>query len=104
MENEEQDPDSILAFYRKLVALRKEEPVISDGRIDFEVEVPYGVIAYTRSYEETQLFVWANLTGDEKTVRIPESGKLFLSNYGMEGDIPAGEVLLKPYELLVIKK
>ena len=104
VENEEQDPDSILAFYRKLVALRKEEPVISDGRIDFEVEVPYGVIAYTRSYEETQLFVWANLTGDEKTVRIPESGKLFLSNYGMEGDIPAGEVLLKPYELLVIKK
>ena len=34
-EAEEQDADSVLAYYRKLVALRKEYPVIQEGAIEF---------------------------------------------------------------------
>ena len=34
-EAEEKDDDSILNFYKKLIALRKEMPVISEGKIQF---------------------------------------------------------------------
>ena len=47
-EAEEQDADSVLAYYRKLVALRKEYPVIQEGAIEFLYREVPGLLAYQR--------------------------------------------------------
>lgn len=35
VQEEEKDQNSVLSFYKKLISLRKEKKVISDGKIEF---------------------------------------------------------------------
>lgn len=62
VEIEEKDPDSILSYYKKLITLRKEMPIIAKGRIHFLEEVPEAVLGYEREYEGQKLLVFCNLT------------------------------------------
>ncbi len=98
---EEKDEDSILAFYKNLVRLRKENTVISEGSIRF-LDTPASLLAYEREYEGTRLLVLCNLT--REPLALPENHgsrkgwTKFLGNYeGMEER-------LRPYEVLVLKK
>lgn len=63
--DEGEDPDSILNYYKKLIALRKEYSVISEGEIEFIYREHPQVLAYRRREEKTgqDLVVLANLTG-----------------------------------------
>lgn len=63
--DEGEDPDSILNYYKKLIALRKEYSVISEGEIEFIYREHPQVLAYRRKEEKTgqDLVVLANLTG-----------------------------------------
>ena len=47
-EAEEKESDSILNFYKKLIRLRKELPVIANGTVRFLNEESEGVIGYVR--------------------------------------------------------
>ena len=49
--------DIILNFYKKLIQLRKELPVIANGTIQFLDEESEGVIGYVRELEGTKLVV-----------------------------------------------
>lgn len=53
--------DTILNFYKKLIQLRKELPVIANGTIQFLDEESEGVIGYVRELEGTKLVVLCNL-------------------------------------------
>ncbi|MEA5456697.1 alpha-glucosidase [Sinomonas sp. JGH33] len=57
--------DSVFAFYRRLIQLRHELPVIAHG--DFTMLLPddESVYAFTRSHEGTELLVLGNFTGRE---------------------------------------
>jgi len=48
VENQKHDSDSVHAFYKRLIALRKEKKVISQGRIAFLEEDNPDVLAYER--------------------------------------------------------
>jgi glycosidase len=54
------DPDSVLAHYRRLIALRHTEPVVVDG--DFTMLLPQDerVYAFTRGLDGTTLLVLGN--------------------------------------------
>ncbi len=58
------DPGSVWAHYRRLIALRHEDPVVVQG--DFRMLLPDdpAVFAYTREAEGTRLLVVANLSDD----------------------------------------
>lgn len=121
VEAELKDDDSILNFYKRLIALRKEMPVISEGDISFDMEVPDPVICYSRKLQDKILVIYGNMSSEEVTVKLSEEQRrrlsgsgVILSNYKKEGGEKIYEetdrirtdsmIVLRPYELLVLGK
>ena len=101
-EAEEKESDSILNFYKKLIQLRKEMPVIANGSIQFLYEESEGVIGYVRELEGTKLVVLCNLCEEEnKAAWQSEWGayELLLGNYS-DGKVDG---TLRPYECKVMR-
>ena len=97
------DPDSIYSYYKELVALRKREPVISEGKIQFLYKEDADLLAYCRWNDTEEALVVCNLTGHEAPVALPEgwdSAVQLLGNY----PAPAARASLRPYECWVLKK
>ena len=94
-----EDPNSILAFYRSIIALRKQHSIIVYG--DFTDLLPKHrrIYAYRRILGDAVLTVLCNFSA--KTTKIPRlpgsgGGQLILANY------PAGAAdVLRPYEAQV---
>ena len=82
-EEASEDPDSILAFYKKLIALRKEYDIIADGSFE-AIETPDNMFAYRRRLGTQTLTVVCNLTGDETELRMIPEGDLLICNYKNE--------------------
>ena len=96
-EAEESDPDSILNYYRKLVALRKEHRVISEGGIEFLDTGSEKVLAYERRLGDERLVVFCNFSGEDQTVTgIVLKGEVLIGNYS------GSHRMMKPYEALVM--
>lgn len=84
VEAQEQDTDSILHYYRKLIALRKRYKVIQDGSIQFLYQKQEEVFAYQRIWEGQKLLVLNNLSGREVVLQegVAVAGcRCLLSNY-----------------------
>lgn len=101
VENEMQGP--IFTFYQKLIALRKELPIIAEGSYRPVYEDSQQVYAFERQLGDERLLVLNNFYPDPITIDIlPEyqNGEVLLSNY--EEDQTAEVVTLRPYESLAI--
>ena len=99
VETEEGDEDSILAYYKKLVQLRKDHEIIADGDIHFLETGTDDVIAYERTLGEEKLTVYCNLRGTEVPNAYSAKGDILICNYAVE-DVT--DSTLKPYEARVI--
>ncbi|MEE1108776.1 MAG: alpha,alpha-phosphotrehalase [Lachnospiraceae bacterium] len=99
--SEEQDPDSILAFYKMLVQFRKDSEIVADGEIRFLDTGTDDVIAYERTLKGEKLTVVCSMRGFDvpaPAVAGLEGRRLLISNY-----VNAGETgVLRPYEARVI--
>ena len=101
VENEMQGP--IFTFYQKLIALRKELPIIAEGSYRPVYEDSQQVYAFERQLGDEKLLVLNNFYPDPITIDIlPEyqNGEVLLSNY--EENQTAEVVTLRPYESLAI--
>ena len=101
VENEMQGP--IFTFYQKLIALRKELPIIAEGSYRPVYEDSQQVYAFERQLGIEKLLVLNNFYPDPITIDIlPEyqNGEVLLSNY--EEAQTAAVVTLRPYESLAI--
>lgn len=95
-QNQINDTDSVFHCYKKLIQLRKEYPVFTDGRFQLLLENDENIFAYTRTNEDSQLLVVCNFY--DKTLAYPfqkpdESMNLLISNYK-----DVSETMLRPYE------
>ena len=99
--SEEQDPDSILAFYKMLVQFRKDSEIVADGEIRFLDTGTDDVIAYERTLKGEKLTVVCSMRGFDvpaPAVAGLEGRKVLISNY-----VNAGETgVLRPCEARVI--
>ena len=96
-ESEESDPDSILSYYRQLVQLRKDYPIIADGDVRFLETGNENVIAYERTFGGESLTVICNFSGnDEKISGIDVKGRVLIGNWS------GSHKIMKPYEVLAI--
>ena len=100
---QEKDPNSVLNYYRYLVALRKREDVIWNGNYEEILPERLDVIAYSRDNGQKKLTVITNFTGE--TVDFPaeileNAGKPEIGNYS---DWPSGGKL-RPYEAVMYLK
>ncbi len=96
--------DSILAYYKKLIALRKDSRlhdvwVQGDFRkASLEVE---GVIAYKRSSSKGTIHVYCNFTGEEQVCQLEQKPvSILLSNYE-ETAFLRKTLVLAPYQAVV---
>lgn len=95
------EPDSIFQYYKELVKLRKELPVIQKGSVTHLLREDKEILAYKREYQGKELYVFCNFFDGEVKVpySIPEDCKSILSNYGEE--ISPKELVLRPYEAVM---
>ena len=101
VENEIQGP--IFTFYQKLIALRKELPIIAEGSYRPVYEDSQQVYAFERQLGDEKLLVLNNFYPDPITIDIlPEyqNGEVLLSNYEEAQTVEV--VTLRPYESLAI--
>lgn len=105
VENQWNDPASVLSFYRDMINLRKAEDVFVYGAYDLILEEDTKVYGYTRTLEDKVAVVLCNLSAEEAAVDLDTlnvtSSDLRLQNYEVEEHNDTSEMTLKPYETRV---
>ena len=97
VKRQEDDPGSVLSYYRQLIAFRNGSRVLQEG--DFtELYRKNGVYAYRRTCDGEALTVVISLAEGER--KNPASGEVVYSNYGRE----TAPARLAPYEALVLRE
>lgn len=99
------DKDSIFYYYQKLIRLRKEEPVLTEGKTVPLMEEDEKVFAYIREAEEADLLVLGNFTEETAAYQAPDAFRgqeTLISNYADEGEFG----LLRPFEakMVIVRK
>lgn len=119
VEAQQKDSDSILAFYKRLIAMRKMYPVIAKGEISFLETKTDMVLAYQRVLGEQQIVVICNLDRKKQNIKVDKKWnnyKLLLENdtlrdknYGMSFGDEGREIVfeeeiytMEPYEFMVL--
>ncbi len=69
----EADPDSVFHHYRRLIALRHDEPAVAEGDLTMLLPDDPAVYAYVRSHDGTELLVVANLSGAPVVAAVPDA-------------------------------
>ncbi|NBH71932.1 alpha,alpha-phosphotrehalase [Clostridiaceae bacterium] len=110
VEAQQKDDGSILAFYKKLIAMRKEYPVIAKGEISFLETGTDMVLAYQRKLGKQQMAVFCNMGGTKQ--RIKMSGEwsrypVLMRNYCLSAEngkpnLEKGTYTMEPFELVVL--
>lgn len=97
----------VFAFYQKLIALRKQEAVISAGGFREILPDDQQVFAYVRELDGEKLVVFNNFYGKEAVISVPsdlqECGQILLDNYQRELSCLPSELSLRPYESLAFR-
>ncbi len=96
------DEESVFYFYKNLIRLRKEHPVIIHGDYRLLLEEDENLYVYTRSYRGTTLLLAANFSKETCEMNIPDDlsgGKLLVHNYGDAGRQLEKQSSMRPYEV-----
>lgn len=100
----------IFDYYQKLIKLRKQEELISDGHIKMFLKDDPQIFAYERYLNDSdeKLLVFTNFYGKEHTTALPKqyqnkAYQVLLGNYGQKDGHLGEQITLKPYEALAIK-
>jgi len=93
-EAEMADPHSVRAYFKELIRLRKELPVIQIGDVHFLDTPSDKVIAYERTLGNTRVLVQCNFSGEEQPALPTESGEILVGNY----EEPRTGDVLRPWE------
>lgn len=97
---EENDPNSCLKYFRKVVKLRKENPVLVYGKYTLLDKGNPDVYAYSRELNGTKCLILLNFKNQPARVQTGidlSKAKLLVGNY----ETPSDGETLQPYEALV---
>ena len=105
VEAEEADPDSLLNFYRKLIAFRKSDPIVRCGTYTELLPQSPNFYVYSREFEGRKLLVIASLVEKETYFTCPEGftltdGELIFKNHDLNV-VVNNAFTARPYELRV---
>ena len=100
VETESGDPAAMLHLYRRLLALRRERPVLSAGSIE-DVKAESGVLSYVRCHEGKRITMFLNMTGEERWMECAP-GKVLLSSFLDRENMVVGWIELRRNEAVVI--
>lgn len=102
------DPDSVLHHYRRLIDLRRREPLIQQGVYRALLQDHLQVWAYLREGHGERLLVLNNFYGSSCEIQLPEGvinaaneQRLLISNYP-DCPLRTSTMVLRPYESFVL--
>ncbi|MBA2369854.1 MAG: maltose alpha-D-glucosyltransferase [Candidatus Protochlamydia sp.] len=75
VENQEQNPSSLLSWIKKIIAIRKSYAAFGSGALEFVHSNNYKVLAFTRTIDEEIILVVTNLS------RFPQAAELDLTKF-----------------------
>jgi len=109
---ESRDPESILNFYKRLIALRRSEPALRDGGYVVVNRDNEHVLSYLRKNPGggDSVLVALNMSAEAQSVRFDlggegvmgGSGRLLVPLAGKQSTVPLSRVTLPPFGVLVL--
>lgn len=101
----EEEHGRILPFYRRLIQLRKEHPVIAEGDVaSFALDHRH-IFGYLRGHDGVRLLVLTNFYAVPASVELPEEfvgAGVLIGNYPDAAPPVRAQLELRPYEALVL--
>jgi alpha-glucosidase len=105
VETEKSDDNSILNYYRRLLALRHTNPVLLEGAYTALNETDPGVLSYARTYQGHSVFVVLNITGSPRKVTLDlaakglegKSASTLLSSFDAPNQVDLSAISLEPF-------
>jgi len=97
------DPKSILNHFRKMVKLRKDNPVLVYGQYQILQESHSEIYAYTRTLDEQQVLVLLNFSKKQASITLEETtntGTLLINNYDRLY-AKEGQITLQPFQAII---
>ncbi|MBO8177679.1 MAG: alpha-glucosidase [Bacillus sp. (in: Bacteria)] len=99
-----EDSNSVLHYYRKLIQLRKQHPIVVYGSFELLEENDEQLFVYRRRYENEHLLVIGNVSnhplGYTYPDNVPAEKTLWISNYPVSEE-RTGAIILRPWEVRV---
>ncbi len=95
------DQNSIFYYYKKLIRLRKEEPILIYGTFELLCPEDEHVFAYAREWKGKKWLVAGNFYEKPACFDYPGKGRVLLSNYEQESETRLEQVKLRPYEAAI---
>ena len=105
------EPNSLLSFYRQLLALRHKEPALLEGSLVVLNENDPNVLTYLRRYKDEAILVVLNMSASEQKVRFDLSPlgfaaprlNILLANFHRPLAGMTDELSMEPYSALIAK-
>ena len=103
--NQQNDHNSVLNHFRKMVALRKDNLLLVYGEYEIIQEEHPTIYAYSRTLDDEQMKILLNFSESESSISLPNfdhSKKVLINNYN-EFSVDKNTITLKPYQAVVLK-
>ncbi|MBM7580844.1 glycoside hydrolase family 13 protein [Jeotgalibacillus terrae] len=107
VEDQLKDENSVLSFYKRMIALKKEHDIFTYGIYDLILPEHHQIYAYTRTLEDEKVVVLTNLSTKDAICEDLDFkislDHLLLNNLPVAAHDDTTTVVLKPYEARVYK-
>ncbi|MAC86927.1 MAG: alpha-glucosidase [Gammaproteobacteria bacterium] len=103
--NQQNDHNSVLNHFRKMVALRKDNLLLVYGEYEIIQEEHPTIYAYSRTLDDEKMTVLLNFSESESSISLPNfdhSKKVLINNYN-EFSVDKNTITLTPYQAVVLK-
>jgi alpha-glucosidase len=109
--SEMKDQNSVLSFYRQLLALRHKEPALLEGNLTMLNESDPNVLTYVRRYKDEAILVMLNMSGTEQKVGLDLASlgfamprvSVLLTNFHKPLAPASGTIPMEPYSAFIAK-
>jgi oligo-1,6-glucosidase len=102
------DPNSVMNYYRQLIRLRRENPIMVYGTYDLILDDHPQIYAFTRTLDDDRLLVILNFSGDTPVFELPDNLTSYdkhplIGNYDIDLAEKIDRLTLRPYETRVYR-
>ncbi len=98
-----EDKNSIFYYYQKLIKLRRDEPILTDGAYELLIPDDKNVYAYLRTLRDLKWLIVCNFYSTPSEFSYPAEGRCILSNYPQPEPRSLENITLRPYETAIFE-